>query len=183
MRRRGLRAAESSKVDLLHHLTALRKYGACMRRALLVAIVSCVLMVSGCGTNQKISTDEAAIRSALEEWPQAFNAKNAARVCDLFAHDAILSYPGTQDRNYETMCQQFTILLNRTDRIIRYDPPAIEHIEVSGDIGVVRLVWTSRISDSSTSTEVVEREKGIDIFKKQRDGKWKIRISFAYPLQ
>lgn len=154
-----------------------------MRRALFIAIVSSVLLASGCGTNQNSSTDEAAIRSALEEWPQAFNAKNAPRVCDLFAHDTVLSYPGTQDRNYETMCQQFTALLKRTDRTIRYDPPAIEHIEVSGDMGVVRLVWTARISVPDTSTEVVEREKGIDVFKKQADGQWKIRISFAYPLR
>jgi len=95
----------------------------------------------------------------------------------------ILSYPGTPDRNYDETCQGFGSQLGRTDRTFRYDAPEIEEILVSGDLSIVRLIWTSRISGAGLAGEIVEREKGLDVFKKQADGTWKILISHAYPIE
>ena len=32
-------------------------------------------------------------------------------------------------------------------------------------------------------SEIVEREQGLDVLKKQPDGSWKIYISHAYPME
>jgi ketosteroid isomerase-like protein len=46
---------------------------------------------------------------------------------------------------------------------------------------IVRLIWTSRMSDKSRSETTTIKEKGLDVFKRQGDGSWKIVISYAYP--
>ena len=53
---------------------------------------------------------------------------------------------------------------------------------VDGDTAVVRLVWTLTVTDASGTAIDVVREKGLDVFRRQPDGTWKIRISYAYPL-
>jgi ketosteroid isomerase-like protein len=46
---------------------------------------------------------------------------------------------------------------------------------------VVRLVWTLRVTDPGTPGTLVVKERGLDVFQRQRDGAWKIHISHAYP--
>jgi uncharacterized protein (TIGR02246 family) len=121
------------------------------------------------------------IRARLERWPQDFNARNTAAVCDLFAPDVVLSFPGTPDRDHGAMCRGFATALADPGRTLRYDAPDIRSVEVSGDLAVVRLVWTLRVTDRRTGAEAVEREIGLDVFRRQPDGLWRITVSHAYP--
>ncbi len=67
-------------------------------------------------------------------------------------------------------------------RTFLYDAPQIEEILVSGDLAVVRLIWTLRVTDKNAPGELTVKERGIDVFKRQEDGTWRIHISHAYPL-
>lgn len=120
-----------------------------------------------------------AVRRALEQWPKDFNARNKPGVFAFFAPDLIASYPGQPDRNYEAMCKHLEAALDNRDKRFRYDAPRIHDVLVSGDVAVVRLTWTLRVS--SGDKESVVREHGIDVFKRQKDGSWKCAISYAYP--
>lgn len=115
----------------------------------------------------------------LQKWPKDFNAKNIGAVCELFAPNLVASYPGTLDRNYEEMCRHLTAVLTQTDKIFHYDPPLIEQVIIEGNLAVIRLIWTLKIS-SKNGTETI-KEKGLDVFMRQNDGKWKIAISYAFP--
>ncbi|HEX5863802.1 MAG TPA: hypothetical protein VF014_06020 [Casimicrobiaceae bacterium] len=57
---------------------------------------------------------------------------------------------------------------------------AIKEILVSGDLAVVRLVWTLKATGSDMPGEVVSEEPGMDVFRKQPDGGWKITRYIAY---
>jgi ketosteroid isomerase-like protein len=70
----------------------------------------------------------------------------------------------------------------RVDRQSHHAAPEIEEVLVDGDTAVVRLVWTLTVTDASGTAIDVVREKGLDVFRRQPDGTWKIRISYAYPL-
>jgi ketosteroid isomerase-like protein len=119
----------------------------------------------------------------LQKWPQDFNDKKAQEVCGLFAPNLVASYPGTTDRNFEDMCRQLTSNLSESsNRIYRYGTPEIEQIQIEGDLAVVRLIWTLTVSDKNGSTIETTKEKGLDVFRKQGNGQWKIAISYAYPL-
>ncbi len=128
------------------------------------------------------SADRAEVERALQRWPEDFNAKNQASACGLFAPDVVLSYPGGPDRGFEAMCAQFGTLFASTDKTLRYAAPQIEEIIVEGDVAIVRLIWTLTVTDSQGKTLEVVREKGVDVFARQPDRGWKIRISHAFPL-
>jgi len=126
-----------------------------------------------------VEGDREKIVNALQQWPEDFNAKNTQAVCALFAPDLIASYPGTQDRNYKEMCRHLTAVLSSTDKTYRYEAPKIEQVIIEGDLAVVRLIWTLQISTKKQTEKITE--KGLDVFKRQKDGSWKIAISYAYP--
>jgi ketosteroid isomerase-like protein len=96
--------------------------------------------------------DAAAIRAALEQWPREWNDRNTEAVCGLFAPDVVLSCPPIPDRDF-----------------------------ADGDLATVRLTWTSRTTGAGIEGERVEHEKGLDVFRRQPDGLWRIHVSHAYP--
>ena len=56
----------------------------------------------------------------------------------------------------------------------------IKEIIVSGDMAIVRLVWTSRVSQEGSSQVTETKEPGLDVFRRQPDGKWRIARYMAY---
>jgi steroid delta-isomerase len=121
---------------------------------------------------------QAAIRAALTQWMADFNAGRAEKVCDLFARDLVAQYRGQPERGWDALCD----LLKRSlaDRGKTYSYAlAIKEILVEGDLAVVRLTWTLTVrgKDAAEATSV---EPGIDIFRRQADGSWKISRYIGY---
>ena len=51
---------------------------------------------------------------------------------------------------------------------------------ISGDIAVVRLVWTLRVSSEGKTDAIVSKEPGLDVFRREPGGDWKIIRYIAY---
>jgi steroid delta-isomerase len=126
-----------------------------------------------------------AIRAALETWTGDFNAGRSDKVCELFAPDLRADFRGQPERGYDEQCR----LLRRSlsDRTRRYhNALAIEEIIVAGDLAVVRLTWTSTVTRERITRKRARplraRERGMDIFRKQPDGSWKISRYIAYEV-
>jgi ketosteroid isomerase-like protein len=133
----------------------------------------------GIAQQEEIQT---AIVDRLQKWPQDFNAKDIPAVCDLFASDLIATYPGAPDRNYDGMCTVLSNAINSKDKNYHYELSKIEQMIVNCDLAVVRLIWILTVTDlDQTVTERIE-ERGLDVFRKQKDGQWRISISYAYPV-
>ena len=60
----------------------------------------------------------------------------------------------------------------RPDLQLHYDSPEIREIIISGDIAIVRPIWT--LTTRKAGEQDVTTEAGIDIFKRQPDGRWSI---------
>lgn len=123
------------------------------------------------------------ILQRLYRWPYDFNNKNLSGVCSLFASDVIATYPDVKDRNYIEMCNHFAKIFSDASKEFHYEQPQIEQVLISQDLVVVRLTWTLSILDKNTANVTHIQERGLDVFKKQSDGTWKIAISYAYPLE
>lgn len=124
-------------------------------------------------------SDRAAITERLRRWTVAFNTRDAAGVCDVFAPDLVSTVPEALNGSRNALCANLSAVLAKPELQLHYDSPDIREIMVSGDIAVVRLFWTltaRKGTDQSVSTEA-----GMDIFKRQPDGKWSIArfISFS----
>lgn len=127
---------------------------------------------------QTVDKEEAAIRAALSKWTSEFNARDPSHICDLFSPDLVYDYRGFPERNYEALCTLLRKSLADRTKTYAYSLD-VREIIVSGDIGVVRLVWTLEMTLPGTKT-VESKEPGLDVFRKQSDGSWKIMRYMAY---
>jgi steroid delta-isomerase len=118
------------------------------------------------------------IRAALLQWAADFNAGSAEKVCALFAPDLRATVRGRAERGYEEQCE----LLKRSlgDRTKRYSYALdIQEILVWGDVAVVRLVWTLTVQPEGAPAQT-SVEPGMDIFRREGDGRWRIMRYMAY---
>jgi uncharacterized protein (TIGR02246 family) len=147
------------------------------RRALATVLAAC-----GALTTLPALADtaaEKAIRDALTRWTADFNARDANRICDLFAPDLRYDFRGSPERDYNAMCSLLHRALSDRSKTITYSFD-IKEIIVSGDMAIVRLVWTSRASQEGSSQVTETKEPGLDVFRRQPDGKWRIARYMAY---
>jgi uncharacterized protein (TIGR02246 family) len=149
---------------------------AMLRRLIIVLIVICP---SGSPSRaQSTETDQAAIRAALTKWTDDFNAGNVAAVCGLFAPGLRYDYKGFPERGYQDICDGLRGSL--TDQTKRYHYSLeIKEIVVSSDLAAVRLTWTLQVIRPDAPPQL-SHEHGIDIFRKEPDGAWKIIRFIAY---
>jgi uncharacterized protein (TIGR02246 family) len=140
---------------------------------------SLLLILSHISLAQAGSPDETAIRNALTDWTQQFNARNTDRVCGLFDRDLRYDYRGHPERGFDQICDLLQRSLTDHTKTYAYSLN-IKEVLVSGDLAVVRLVWTLKVAPAGSANETVAQEPGIDIFRKQPDGNWKIIRYIAY---
>ena len=149
-----------------------------MSHRLAAAIVAIALVAVPAAVHADPAGDKAAILQRLQQWTAAFNAKDAAGVCDLFAPDLLYSIPEVQQGTQRTMCGNLAALLARTDIRVRYENPAVHEIIVSGDVAVVRLTWT--LTTEVGGAKDTTTEEGMDVFRRQPDGRWSIARFVAF---
>jgi uncharacterized protein (TIGR02246 family) len=118
------------------------------------------------------------IRITLEAWTADFNARRAETVCDLFARDLIAQYRGQPERGYDAQCELLQRSLADAQKTYRYGLD-IKEIIVSGDIAAVRLTWMLTVAPTGGAAQTI-RDEGIDIFRRQADGRWRIIRYIAY---
>jgi uncharacterized protein (TIGR02246 family) len=121
---------------------------------------------------------QAAIRAALTQWMADFNAGRAEKVCDLFARDLVAQYRGQPERGYDALCDLLKRSLADPGKTYSY-ALAIKEILVEGNLAVVRLTWTLTVRGKNAA-ETTSVEPGVDIFRRQTDGSWKISRYIAY---
>ena len=150
-----------------------------MVRLVCTALVPVVAAFVATGSVRAGSTaDVAAITQRLQQWTAAFNAKDLAGVCDLFAPDLIYSIPQVQQGTKEMICNNLDKVLARPDLQLQYDNPDVHEIIVVGDLAVVRLTWT--LKAQAIGAKDMTTEEGIDIFRRQPDGRWSIARFVAF---
>jgi uncharacterized protein (TIGR02246 family) len=141
-------------------------------------------VLAGCGqdvgTQRDPLSDRGAIEASLRQWPRDFNARNLDAACSLFADDLLLVYPGAPDRDRDAFCSHLREVFNAPAKTFSYDEPDIKEVLVDGDLATVRLFWTLTVKDASGTVLETVREDGVDVFRRQPDGSWKIHISHAF---
>ncbi len=125
------------------------------------------------------SSDEAAIRAAFARWTDDFNVARTDAVCDLFAKDLVARFRGAPERDHAAQCAALRAALS--DRTRRYhNALAIDEILVFGDVAIARVVWTQTVRDAATGTETKTVEPGLDVLRREGDGRWRIIRYLAF---
>jgi uncharacterized protein (TIGR02246 family) len=153
--------------------------------SVLAAVLYRIATLDGPSPTQAAATAEGtaqaeqAVRSALAAWNADFNAGNIGGICDLFAPDLRYDFPGFPERGYDEICALLRGSLADQTRTFSYALD-IREVIVSDDLAVVRLVWTLTVRPAGGGDAVTSREPGMDIFRRQADGSWKIVRYIAY---
>lgn len=146
-----------------------------------LALGLCLAMFTGSMSRADEAADRAQITARLNGFADAFNARNASGACDLFAPDLVATIPLGADTTREKLCGNLARLLSLKDLQLRYDHPEIHEVMVSGDLAVVRLVWTLTAQKGGISDQT--QEGGLDVFRRQADGRWSIARMAAFPFR
>jgi uncharacterized protein (TIGR02246 family) len=149
-----------------------------MLRRCLTTIVTIASTAAMASAHADSPADEAAIMQRFHRWTADFNAGNLADVCDLFAPDLVYSIPEVPQGTRETICANLTKMLARSDIQLHYDNPDVHEILVAGDVAVVRLTWT--LTTEMNGAKDTTMEEGMDIFRRQPDGRWSIARFVAF---
>ena len=144
------------------------------------AIAGIALLVMGLAPAPgfaEADADKAAIRARLAEWTDAFNARDASKSCDLFSAELISTMRGRPDEGRDAVCRRIESTLANRKLSLRY-AAKIEEIILSGDLAVVRLVWS--LTTRQGAKVVAWEEPGLDVFRREADGKWRIFRFLAF---
>jgi len=150
------------------------------RRARIGAAVALATVLLSLSSTMPVLADDAAmeVKSALTQWMADFNAGKTDRVCDLFAADVRADYRGYPTRDHQAVCDLLIKSLTDSTRAFSYALD-IKEVLILGDVAVVRLVWTLTIKETD-GREFKSVEPGMDVFRRQADGSWKIVRYMAY---
>jgi steroid delta-isomerase len=149
----------------------------CHQRLLACAVFAS-LMIAMPLARADDAASRAEIEAALTQWTADFNAGRADKLCDLFSRELRVDFRGLPERGYDVQCDLLKKSLADGMRTFS-NAFAIKEILVWGDTAVVRLTWTSTIKPKD-GRAVTAVEPGLDVFRKEKDGRWRIVRYMAY---
>lgn len=126
--------------------------------------------------------DVAALREAIRKSGEAANALNADAILSQYAPDAILSYPTEGDMDFATLSKGYRAMTNPPAGVTVKTVPTVEEVLVSGDLGVIRVSWTTTTTVAQppkTSTRIM---KDLQVWRREANGEWKMARGMHYRL-
>ena len=179
-----LRSSENRRLESRYRLSSRPMRTLRARPALIGSILlACLafLWSASCAAADPTEADQNAIRGALGRWTTDFNSRNSGAVCGLFASDLKSDYQGQPQGNYDSLCARLKKSSSDPATSYRYQLD-IQEIIVSTDLAVVRLIWTLTVRRKDASSDAHIEEPGLDVFRRQPDGTWKISRYMSYPV-
>lgn len=124
--------------------------------------------------------DHKIFEKIFSEWTYAFNHKDLNGSCNLFSKDLIASYQGVPKKTYASVCDGFKKIF-KSDLNYQYQFK-LHQVYRSQDLAAVRLTWYLKISENGKLISDTQDE-GLDVFKKNSQGEWKIVNYLGYPYE
>jgi steroid delta-isomerase len=149
-------------------------------RALVVGLLASLHLLGPAASRAEDAAQ--AIEQRLRTWTEDFNAGRVDKLCDLFAPDLIANYCGQPEKSFDSLCDALQTDLIGGPREFRYDLE-LNEVMVSGDMAAVRLIWHLTVTNKETGETFESADRGIDIFRLQPDGKWRIARYIAYEIE
>ncbi|HYG61072.1 MAG TPA: nuclear transport factor 2 family protein [Thermoanaerobaculia bacterium] len=115
--------------------------------------------------------DVAILREKIRKSGEAFNNVDPDAIIAPYARDVVLSYPGVPDMGYETLAKVYAGLRDRKN-VVEKTSPTIEEILVSGDLGIIRVMWDTTTTEVATGRQSSRQMKDLQVWRRERDGTW-----------
>ncbi|HEX8288888.1 MAG TPA: serine hydrolase [Pyrinomonadaceae bacterium] len=119
------------------------------------------------------------VRSAVEKLAAGFNNRDAEAVVSSFASDAYIINPTRGTAHFKDLSEGVTKAYAAPGKNPYTVLIEIEEIQTSGDWAFVRLLW---LRERNTDKQIISKEKDLEIWRKQPDGKWKLARGYSFYL-
>ena len=124
------------------------------------------------------SNDKKTFEKLFTDWSTAFNRKNLAASCALFAKSVTADYKGAPRKNYTSICDGFKRVFNDTSKTYTYHYK-LRHVYRSGNLAAVRITWYLEVAEAGKPTSNTT-DQGIDVLRPNQNGQWQIINYLAY---
>lgn len=156
---------------------------------IVTSILVSAALAAGCthardGGNAQRDAD--ILRRNIETYTNAVNSATGRQAIALFARDIITSYPGVPDSTYQTLVDHYS-RIGSDPNVKVQTRPDIEEILVSGDLGIVRVVWNTTVTTFDPPSTAKRQMKDLQVWRREPDGRWlfargiHFRIPQPYP--
>ena len=139
------------------------------------ASITLLALAASC-THQSdtVAADIRNIKADQIQWLNDFNARDLDKMVSHYTEDVVVMEVGTPvKRGRPNVRKMYTEMLADPAYSADFAPSQVE-VAKSGDIGYAIGSYTSGMTDPNTKKPIVDRGSYIDIYKKQKDGSWKI---------
>jgi uncharacterized protein (TIGR02246 family) len=121
-----------------------------------------------------VTEDIRTIKADQIRWLSDFNSRDLDRMVSHYTEDVVVMEVGTPvRRGRPSVKKMYSEMLADPAYSADFAPSQVE-VAKSGDIGYAIGSYTSGMTDPDTKKPILDRGSYIDIYKKQKDGSWKI---------
>jgi uncharacterized protein (TIGR02246 family) len=145
--------------------------GPLMKTICPIALIS-LLVVIGCTRKRNDPADVKAIERSSADWDDAWNAGDIDALLAFYTSDAVLMGPNEPAvTGREAMRARFRSYFDIYDDETK---SSLEDVRVSGDLAVVRGIYTDVSRPRTGGAPASEKGKWIGAYQRQPDGSWRI---------
>jgi uncharacterized protein (TIGR02246 family) len=137
------------------------------------------LMLMGCGQPDTHDADVKAIKDTETQWNKDFAAKDAVKLVDHYASDAILIAPGMPPSSGTTAIgSELKGMVADPALSLTFQASKVE-VAKSGDIGYTQGSYTLTATDPQTKQVMNDHGSYVTTYRKQADGTWKAVVDIV----
>ncbi len=146
---------------------------------ILIVIINAANLISA--QEAAAQNDFVVIKNKLKKWAESFNQRDLNKLKEIYAEDFLASYPNQPNQDLNLTMESFNHLFQNTFLEMKMSFKVLE-IEASGDLAYVRLDQVSEVKPKIAKKPQYGQDTGIQIWKKQANGDWKMSRSVMFPL-
>ncbi len=152
-----------------------------MKNILIVAAVVVMLITTALAQSETQASSADQIKAKLVQWEESFNKRNLTNFGSFYAEDYVGLYPNQPDQTYASTLNEYDRLFQNKFLAIKLEYDILE-IEAGNDFGFTRIVETSEVKPKFATKSQYAQDTGLLVWKKEKDGGWKIYRSSLFPL-
>jgi steroid delta-isomerase len=119
------------------------------------------------------------IRASIEQGARGFMSANPDTILAHYARDSVLSYPGIPDQDFAALVNAYGELRSRPADVVATTVPTFDEILVSGNLALVRLRWTTTITQAGRTA--TRHLKDFQLWRREADNRWMFIRGMHYP--
>jgi steroid delta-isomerase len=119
----------------------------------LVMLTGCAAAPAGERADDR-TRDQELLRRYIIESGEALNRRDLKTMMGRVAPDLVLTFPGVPDIDYSALQKGYAEMIAQPETTRITTVPTVQEVMVSGDLGIVRVTWTTTIEVAGAERKV-----------------------------